>query len=489
MSAPERLLHVPYHRQDCRGYCALGCVTMILDAHALLGHGGYSQVSAYTRVYRNPGPPGSSSPAGDYDRWHVSPWQLQTLLKPLEYDVHRDAGAAGVDRLLQKVRKCLDEGYLAVVLLSYETMPVSTKHHASGTHWVVVYGYSGDATGVTGYYTRDPWRAKPPQEKEDPLFLHRQSQLGDCPCGHETHPGAIVSWQRSPYEGPNAVASAGTSRALDLARGVFGGIRTDGHAYALTVQPHHPGHTQASKDRPPESLQFRINVADWPKLLYPLFIYGVKGDGMTAEVAPEFAEAMGDKDDYQEEEVLRTDRPEGAGYRLTVWAFPVKKMHTGNDNEKENENEKIPRNQMNRMRIVAWSSNAPTVAGHTLDGAAVVNARWPGIHPRPGGMLESGGPFKLYAPPRDTDWPELNGFFDRLESFIAEFNTTPIRPIKVDRLVWEPCIASLSPALPFYDAEIQLPAAGTTPALTFRALIDLEGRIHRRLRRSSKAGG
>src|SRR5204863_3027940 len=85
-------LGVPPHAQDCTGYCGLGCVTMIFDAFKLIGDPvsqQFSQVTAYDAVYRTPVIPQLGGQGniigfdllGPFDRWHISPEQLEMILR------------------------------------------------------------------------------------------------------------------------------------------------------------------------------------------------------------------------------------------------------------------------------------------------------------------------------------------------------------------------------------------------------------------------
>ena len=64
----------------------------------------------------------------------------------------------------------------------------------------------------------------------------------------------------------------------------------------------------------------------------------------------------------------------------------------------------------------------------------------------------------------------------------------PPAPLKATRLVWEPCFVSLSPALPFYEVMLDIPASGPLPAQQVRTLVTPDRRMFLRVPRASHGG-
>lgn len=455
-------LNVPAHSQDCTGYCGPGCVTMIFDAFDVFSSAGFSQVDAYTEVYKDP------AGEGPFDRWHTSPEQLELMLrKKLNYRrTERELPTpADIDGLLTTVRAGLDKKYPAIMLLAYDD--AAAVPHAAGTHWVVVRGYTVRDKKPSGYFTLDPWRRwkNGVADKADPGYKHAKSPPAPPPpaagaallaAPTTPAPEIVASWHRNPSEVPGE-AQPLTVGGKDMAAAFFRGIRTDSRAYILTVPPGEPFNVQGSDGALPGDA-VAVPVPDsWPQWLSDV----LAGDG--ARVPVEFERALPDWSKPKALPVSRTDSA-GRGYKLLVW--PV---------------QPIQQPQQFGLQLVAWVTGDPfSLTGPSVEGVAAVRD-WPAIK-SPGDPIPGTG--LSFPLSEDQDWPERTALMNRIK---LRFVTLPAPT--VSRLIWEPCPLSLSPALPVYEVILDLPAAAPLPAKTVRVLVTPDGCVFLKAARGSKAGG
>jgi hypothetical protein len=94
----------------------------------------------------------------------------------------------------------------------------------------------------------------------------------------------------------------------------------------------------------------------------------------------------------------------------------------------------------------------------------------------------------LPANTSNDDWPERKKLKERIELHLNGGGTATI-----NRLIWEPCPLSMSPAMPFYEVMMTLQATDVLPEKNIKVLAlprasgpDL---IFFKVARGSKAGG
>jgi hypothetical protein len=433
---------------------------MILDSFLMIPPSGFSQVNAYTSVYKE------KAGKGQFDEWHTSPDQLVTIIrKKLNYIKHQTPVPSEpheidnlVNATLFQIKDALDRHFPVVMLLAYDE--ASRKPHASGTHWVVVRGYNILNGQVNGFYTLDPWRGwmdVPHREPVSKIHFHKNPAALPDPPGPMPKPEIVASWQRNPARFTcEASAEPLDLKGQDFAAHLFRGARTDGTMCILTVPPGEPPEMPGITVPPQNPFPGMIKkVPNWKQFLKDALA------GNSNFVPAEFANALPEwKKPDAPLKVHRTDAP-GKSYKLLVW--PVN----------------------NGMRLIAWF--AGPAAAPVIEGVSAVS-KWP-VLKAPGHIYA--GPTGLNFLPANTsndDWPERKKLKERIELHLNGGGTATI-----NRLIWEPCPLSMSPAMPFYEVMMTLQATDVLPEKNIKVLAlprasgpDL---IFFKVARGSKAGG